>query len=503
VANGPLQLSLGDGAVSLEQIAESFALSLRDGQELVVSIPLTSIGYTNSYLDITEDFSFASFAAESLGRLAQTRALDWKIVGAKEEIQLHLSGFIAATMATELARMSLLFDMPEQQFEALQEEYESLLGYAADHQESLATCDLIFPELADLYFINLLHGGYYEWEPEQVAEALRTYPEHRYGFFRSRDAESRGAIALCSTAEWIFCGDVDVPGIEQCLHLCHEELLPGSMFMTSEATVFTASHGAVTVPVKTLLNALACGDDYIRRTQKNEDTWDALTFQGAPAAAASAKMKHAVHVQIGEFHTRALLRCEGFSVLFLDVANVSGDDRKHLSNLLTGLGVLIGDGEPDRAHISVPWSEIDDEKFEQICYDFLFAHPDFDKHRIEKVGKSRSRDGGRDIVAWTMQTIRSVDRGAIKRPLKYVFQCKHINATGSLTPRHISAIADTLEQYSADGYGVMCCGYIDATLHDRVDAISRNRQLAPALKIDRFMLERFLARRPHLVERYF
>ncbi|MNW10748.1 hypothetical protein D3C71_2080290 [compost metagenome] len=49
----------------------------------------------------------------------------------------------------------------------------------------------------------------------------------------------------------------------------------------------------------------------------------------------------------------------------------------------------------------------------------------------------------------------------------------------------------------------MSSGYIDATLHDRVDAIANQRQLAPTRKLDRFRLERFLARRPHLIRRYF
>jgi len=85
---------------------------------------------------------------------------------------------------------------------------------------------------------------------------------------------------------------------------------------------------------------------------------------------------------------------------------------------------------------------------------------------------------------------------------KYIFQCKHIKADASLTPRHFQSVSDVIEQYGAGGYGIMCSGYIDATLHDRVDAIAAGRSI-DVRKVDRFQLERFLYRRPHLVERYF
>lgn len=53
--------------------------------------------------------------------------------------------------------------------------------------------------------------------------------------------------------------------------------------------------------------------------------------------------------------------------------------------------------------ISCPWHQLDDEQFEQLCYDIITKkhHP----IEIHKIGKSRSRDGGRDIVFYKPKNI--------------------------------------------------------------------------------------------------
>ncbi|UZB04359.1 hypothetical protein OM948_02105 [Xanthomonas citri pv. fuscans] len=48
----------------------------------------------------------------------------------------------------------------------------------------------------------------------------------------------------------------------------------------------------------------------------------------------------------------------------------------------------------------------------------------------------------------------------------------------------------------------MTCGYIDATLHDRVDSICEKRGVE-VRKVDRFQLQAFLSMRPYLVDKYF
>lgn len=74
------------------------------------------------------------------------------------------------------------------------------------------------------------------------------------------------------------------------------------------------------------------------------------------------------------------------------------------------------------------WSTLFDEDFEQLCYDVIFAHAKFDSDTIRKLGKSRSRDGGRDLE------IRETPshRGGPSR--KWIFQCKLVTDGSSLNP---------------------------------------------------------------------
>lgn len=493
--NHRVELKLGEHT-STSGLVDHFREVSQSSDEVIVVVPLPSIGNANSPVDIVADLLEASFVAETLGQCAQLRSFEWQSEAHIQQLHLKLSGYQAETLSHELARMALLLDFPEVEVERLRDEYQQVLENLVDHEEELSTRDLIFPEIADLYFMNLVRGAYYEWEPGVVAEDIRRWPERRYGFIRSRLLMGS---ALCSGDEWIIPDSVGLQRFREQVEDEPEALLPGAMVVLGDAAVFIGTHGAVTVPADTVFNALACGDDFMRRSETDLDVHDLLRFRGVMREQSALQPEPHAPVLIGEFASRAVMHCDGYCVAFMDVTEVHARERLVHANRLAALEVSLRDGEPPATHIHVPWPQIDDEAFEQLCFDYLFAHPEFDRNRLEKIGKSRSRDGGRDIVAWTVR-----DRFRFTESRKYIFQCKHIPPNVSLTPaKHFQAIGDTIEQYSAHGYGVMCSGYIDATLHDRIDAIATSRRLEDSFKVDRLHLERFLARRPHLVARYF
>lgn len=119
----------------------------------------------------------------------------------------------------------------------------------------------------------------------------------------------------------------------------------------------------------------------------------------------------------------------------------------------------------------------------------------FDNTTIRKMGKSRSRDGGRDIIVYTQARL-----GYQKE--KYIFQCKYLRPGGSLTAKKVTDISDTIEQYNAQGYGIMTSVVIDATLYDKLDAIATKKQIRSE-EYSVYELERILARQPALRERHF
>lgn len=111
------------------------------------------------------------------------------------------------------------------------------------------------------------------------------------------------------------------------------------------------------------------------------------------------------------------------------------------------------------------------------------------------MGKSRSRDAGRDIVIFTAARPGYT-------PEKYIFQCKYLGGGGSLTSSKVTNISDIMDQHGAQGYGLITSGVIDSALYDRLDGISVSR----GFKIETWSvleIERYLSRHPQIKERYF
>lgn len=145
--------------------------------------------------------------------------------------------------------------------------------------------------------------------------------------------------------------------------------------------------------------------------------------------------------------------------------------------------------------IQLSWDEFDDEKFENLCYDIIYHLPQFDNKTIRKMGKSRSRDGGRDITVYTNE------RPGNPKKL-YIFQCKFTKAGTSLTTQKVENISDTVVQYGGQGYGVMTPVVIDAALYDRIDSICEKFKIE-SHNWSILEIERFIARHPKLRERHF
>jgi hypothetical protein len=65
-------------------------------------------------------------------------------------------------------------------------------------------------------------------------------------------------------------------------------------------------------------------------------------------------------------------------------------------------------------------------------------------------------------------------------------------------------ISDVIDQYEADGYCIMTNGLIDATLHDKLESITKKRRIEKD-EWDKLKFERTLAmpRNKNIRQRYF
>ena len=140
------------------------------------------------------------------------------------------------------------------------------------------------------------------------------------------------------------------------------------------------------------------------------------------------------------------------------------------------------------------WATLDDEDFERLCCDVLAESGQLEPNSVRKMGKSRSRDGGRDIEAQSRVQVGGLSK-------MWLYQCKAI-LPGAALPGSRVQVADVVDQYGADGFGVMTTGLVDATLWDKLKAISKNRGIDYDVW-DQIRLERFLAEHREIKDRYF
>jgi hypothetical protein len=148
-------------------------------------------------------------------------------------------------------------------------------------------------------------------------------------------------------------------------------------------------------------------------------------------------------------------------------------------------------------NISCDWNLLTDDSFEELCYDIIYNDIKFDNLTIRKMGKSKSRDGGRDIVVYT-----NPKSGEIAK--KYIVQCKLLQKSASLTKSKMNDAANVILEHSADGYVVMTNAIIDSELYDMLDGF-KNSKMNTDTKItySKYELERYLSGHEEIKQRYF
>lgn len=87
-------------------------------------------------------------------------------------------------------------------------------------------------------------------------------------------------------------------------------------------------------------------------------------------------------------------------------------------------------------------------------------------------------------------------------PRKWIFQCKLVTKGSSLGATRLTDVGDMLEQYSAQGFGVITSAQMDATLYDKLDAICSKRGVEQ-YHLSVLELERALARNRRLRQKFF
>jgi hypothetical protein len=141
------------------------------------------------------------------------------------------------------------------------------------------------------------------------------------------------------------------------------------------------------------------------------------------------------------------------------------------------------------------WSLVDDEMFEKLCYDLLLRDGRFIARETKKMGTSRSRDGGRDIV--TKAASRS---GQSSSNNLWIVQCKFSKSRKSLG-RDDVRLADLIDEYAPAGVIIATNMVIDAGTYDKYEKIKANRKVEIE-SWDGLFIERLLNKNPDLFRSY-
>ncbi|WPB81418.1 hypothetical protein KYC5002_20130 [Archangium violaceum] len=461
-----------------------------------IKFQLTNIGNTNDPVNIAFDYLEALWIGERLSKHCKKTASETKSLSYYEVYVVFsmwpsdLEGW-----ARELIQLTIDLELwsedcpdgydiydPITKAEGLSEVEDNILN---------GSSKICLPELADCFIANYIHGTLYHEEEAYWNERFPTWP---HGFWKSALSRDVGYDLYTSTnsqGAWIVMSSKDK--VEDLLlqyggfsekgrKLYSAEYLQ----LNDESPFLVSDRNSVYAPAQQVEDALKCWrgclQDQKRKSETDNDqhldAWQNFSWRMTEHGQAVVASHNNVHFVVFCSSTNSL-RPEQLQDILAKIEN-SADRLRQLVGL------------PPSSPCN--WDSINEEDFEELCYDVIRRMGIFDERTIRKHGKTRSRDGGRDIEIWSRPRIG-------KPSIKWIFQCKYLSTSRSLGAGRID-MSDVVEQYGAGGFGVMTNSVIDSTLYDRMDAIATRRNLE-IMTFSKLELERFITHRRDLLLRYF
>lgn len=481
-----------------------------------LAVPLPSINVTNDPMDIASDYAWALHAAQLLSPHVSHFSHRPDVSQYWHSELLLFSPVNIPECMAAIKEIGLLY------CDGVNEDTDNARGKANEFEAALLRYPKVcFPDLADSYLANYVNSveSHFD-EMELTNQIYQEFPTWRYYFWKSFLSQTRGSNLYASTHSWILPRDFDLglllKHLDWDLPLGEPKLFKSVAIKIGHLPWVLASDSVyVEIPFNCLNKAAECWHNCLWNSSQATERWS-QSFKAAVATFKSDVQWVDTHIH-REYLTEGRSSQEWFVSGDGSIVTVSFDDvtlltflrpdsklrpeivQKYLNHAEEVCSLLYPRyGLP--AASPCQWAELDDEKFEQLCYDILLRCDRFNSSRIRKLGKSRSRDGGRDIEVWTQARRECA-------PQKWIYQCKFsASACGSLSGSQVS-VSDVVDQYEADGFGVMTNRVIDATLYDKLDQISANRSSRGArLEVDTWSvleIERFLYPRKDLIARYF
>ncbi|MGR9461161.1 restriction endonuclease (plasmid) [Rhizobium leguminosarum] len=477
---------------------------------IVVYVPLPTFGSTQSYRDICGDLLDASWAIERMAAHATSVRTEHP-PGDYRCIRTVLTGPGPGIFEAIADCGLLLRDIEDSEDDAELEELQSLRGQVYGYEDDLETFIPRAPEIIDWYFANL-HTANQELRyeaPEAWSNQMARFPERRLGFHRSGFSGVLGGSCYASRAGWLVpvaVGPVHFfLATEQKYRL--NDFLPAD-FVIIDGEAFVHHEGLlVRFPSDCYFKSQVCAG-LVNQDDEYAEPWSADPFRAlrSPAAKTTAPMDistwggvegipaPAEGCYLHETGTLVFVNDGHFLHFLYDVRPAPLQTAKVLREASAQVTEELSTATGAAPSLHCDWTSLDDEAFEELSYQLIFDNPKFNSDTIRKLGKSRSRDGGRDIVVY------EATMGV--KPRKWIFQCKLVTNGSSLGATRLTDVGDMLEQYGAQGFGVITSAQMDATLYDKLDSICAKRGV-DQYHLSVLELERALGRNRRVRQKFF
>ncbi len=507
-----LELDFGD--LTNAEISE---LEISSEQTVVIYLPLDSIGYTNQHIDICDDLLEAIWAGERLAAQATNAEVerDYPPGTHKTRLRLTLHG-PSLSLKAAIRECAVLYNRGEDDDadEAAEEQYSATRDAVLDLEDHLNGITARLPQTVDDYFANLVGGAYHQMRydaPERYREQISRYPERRVGYWRSAFSGPLGANCFTSPDGWVIPNCVELDTFFQITgqKFKSDALLPAKVLTVNSVTYAIANGMTAFFPMGQYFKSRICGSIALL---EDDDHWPPDTFDWSDASFTYSPYREFMSAGIPDAMRSPPPRVEGclidpsgslivvddgqFRHLLYDTKALTLDGMKTLFSAVGEVSLSLAASIGLATNPACDWVSLNDEQFEQLCYDLIYSHPLFNSSTIRKHGKSRSRDGGRDIEVYDIPRLPGT------RPRKWIFQCKLVTGSSSLSATKLVDVGDMLDHYGVEGFGVMTSAPIDATLYDKLDAVCGKRRVEQ-MNFSVLELERELVRNEFVRRRYF
>ncbi|HEY4195844.1 MAG TPA: hypothetical protein VGM63_09940, partial [Mucilaginibacter sp.] len=447
----------------------------------------TKIFRARHYSDQAHDILEAAFVGQQLSKFAKRISLSQDIKYMFDTIV----DFVFEPNDCE-ALSQLIYNYGQMTSGKNKELGEKFVEELSRYRDDLETIDHAFPELVEDYYTSFIYGEYYEYDPVDCSEFFDgeffKFPERSFGFFKSAFSKKIGQDFYSSMNSMIISNSSDLDLIlKEYSGLENLHLVKAEYFAVGNVAYLISDGLIVHFPFDSFIQAKECAWSTIEPKDEiyaDKGQWANGLMSYNRSFAELDELENArgypedlsEKIISGELGTDAIMRKppvmsfylsaygnflmakdSGYSYFFFSTDELTPNELIMLGNKLSTLfrttaglaGILV--------EIKCPWELLNDALFEDLCFDIIYYNPKFDNSTIRKMGKTKSRDGGRDIEVHTHA-----------RPghpsVKYIFQCKYQTTGTSLSAAKVQNISDTVTQYNAKGYGVMTNVVIDATL---------------------------------------